>query len=1175
MTAFYWFDVAMISTSLLVATTLWMTVLGTGPRRPLNLTFSLFSFVVAVWAVCSLLLRLALWLEKGAPALLAELATLCYSLLGPALLLFTVRCVSRRTRWVDAAALLGVVVILGLGVPLFRHRLVLDPHLAANGSTILQVSGLGQGLAAIPALFFLWSLALFWRERRQVGEPQLPASVGIIFAGFILGGVVELGIPILSATNTVGVALLGYAVIGRQLFNPLKQLNVELERQVGARTAELREAHAEVEQTVEERTSALRREIRERERAEKELRERATRLELIADVGRRATAILSLEELLQQSANLIRETFEYYNVTILIAEGERIVLRAATLPVLKPFIGEVRLDIGGQGITGWVAANGKALLVADVRRDPRYFPVPAGEQPRSELAVPIRLKDRVTGVLDAQAAVVDGFSEADRFILQTVADQLAVAVENARLYEETQRRADRLAVVNRVAAKLGDKLQVDDLLETVYQELNVIFKNDAFHIALYDQEKDELDFRVLEDQGKREPGVRKPLGTGLTSRVVEEKRALIFDDLEAEKHNIPASDYWGTMRLPRSWMGAPMQIGGRIAGVICLQSYEPAAYSRDGLLLLTTIADQAAVALERARLYEAVRLELAERRKTEEVLRESEEKFRNLADESPNMIFINTMGGVVYANRKCEEVMGYSREEFYAAGFDFMSLIAPEDAERIRDTYARHMTGEEATPYEYGLITKNGRRIEAIITTKLIRYGGQKAILGIITDITSHKRTDRLLGALNQAALEMERALEPNGVFAAAGAALKKIGYNSVVFLADQKEQTLTLRYTSYDPDKLTAAEAAVRRQAEDLTVPISRVPQLQRVLESRSTQLLHTAPMLEHLLPESSRTQAPEVARILGITQSIVTPMTTEDDVIGLFLVQAHALTEEDAPTIAAFAHQMAASWRKVRLMNDLEQSLEELKRTQQELLQSQKMEAVGRLAGGVAHDFNNLLTAITGYADLLLLDCGDADPIKSDLEEIKNTAERAGTLTRQLLAFSRKQMLQPRMLDLNEVVRTVEKMLRRVIGEDIELNVSLAGNLHRVKADPGQMEQVIMNLAVNARDAMPLGGYLTIETGNYTADGTNGHDDLAPGEYIMLAVSDTGTGMDEETRRQLFEPFFTTKSHGKGTGLGLSTVYGIIKQSSGDIWVYSEPGKGSTFKIFLPRAVESEEGS
>jgi nitrogen-specific signal transduction histidine kinase/DNA-binding NarL/FixJ family response regulator len=245
------------------------------------------------------------------------------------------------------------------------------------------------------------------------------------------------------------------------------------------------------------------------------------------------------------------------------------------------------------------------------------------------------------------------------------------------------------------------------------------------------------------------------------------------------------------------------------------------------------------------------------------------------------------------------------------------------------------------------------------------------------------------------------------------------------------------------------------------------------------------------------------------------------------------------------------------------------EYKRLQAQFMQSQKMEAIGLLAGGVAHDFNNLLNVINGYCELILDDLPADDPKRGDLEQIRHAGKRAASLTSQLLAFSRKQILQPEVLDLNAAITEMSTMLRRLIGEDIELVAINQPDLGMVNADPGQIQQILMNLAANARDAMPQGGKLTIETSNVDLDGGHfhGYPEVAAGPYVMLAISDSGIGMDEATKAHLFEPFFTTKGKGKGTGLGLSTIYGIVKQSNGFIWVYSEPGKGTAFKIYFPR--------
>jgi len=267
----------------------------------------------------------------------------------------------------------------------------------------------------------------------------------------------------------------------------------------------------------------------------------------------------------------------------------------------------------------------------------------------------------------------------------------------------------------------------------------------------------------------------------------------------------------------------------------------------------------------------------------------------------------------------------------------------------------------------------------------------------------------------------------------------------------------------------------------------------------------------------------------------------------------------------------EIVGAWSDVTHERQMEEEQEKL---QAQLIHAQKMESIGRLAGGVAHDFNNMLSIIIGYGENILEQLHHNDPLREDVMTIIDAGKRSAALTRQLLAFSRKQTLQPEILNINDVVRNIEKMLYRLIEEDIDLEFLLSEDLFQVKVDPGQIEQVLMNLAVNARDAMPEGGKLIIETSNVELDEAYAkkHFGVVPGKYVMLAVTDTGCGMDKKTMQKIFEPFFTTKEKEKGTGLGLSTVYGIVRQSGGYIWVYSEPGQGTTFKVYLPRTEEKQ---
>jgi PAS domain S-box-containing protein len=336
--------------------------------------------------------------------------------------------------------------------------------------------------------------------------------------------------------------------------------------------------------------------------------------------------------------------------------------------------------------------------------------------------------------------------------------------------------------------------------------------------------------------------------------------------------------------------------------------------------------------------------------------------------------------------------------------------------------------------------------------------------------------------------------------------------------------------------------------------------PAAERIFGYSAPEVLHQP--LDLLLPERYRSMHATHVKGFSTSPEALRSMNRRGIIFGL---------RKDGEEFPAEASISKFDTDEGRVMTVRLRDISERQKLEEQLRQSQKMEAVGRLAGGVAHDFNNLLGVIVGNMYLLRANPRDTEQVKAAADQVMAASEKAGALTRQLLAFSRKQVMRPETIDLNRVTENLGKMIPRLMGEDVDVRILHCKDLKPVKADPNQVEQVILNLVVNARDAMPDGGKLTIETNNVSLNAEQARrNDVQPGEYVLLAVSDTGEGMDESTRSRIFEPFFTTKPTGKGTGLGLATAYGIVRQSNGYIWVYSEVGQGTTFKVYLPATSE-----
>ncbi|MBU1163832.1 MAG: PAS domain S-box protein, partial [Proteobacteria bacterium] len=513
--------------------------------------------------------------------------------------------------------------------------------------------------------------------------------------------------------------------------------------------------------------------------------------------------------------------------------------------------------------------------------------------------------------------------------------------------------------------------------------------------------------------------------------------------------------------------------------------------------------------------YQGIVLDITERKQAEEALRESKNKLRNIVENSTNMFYSHTTDHILtYLSPQVHDILGYKPEEAMVKWTELAS-DNPINEEGFQRTEKAIKTGKAQAPYELELVHKSGKIVWAEIReAPIVENGKTISIVGALTDITERKRAE---SAIKESEEKYRTLIETA---------------NDAIFVADVE----------------TGIILDINKRAEELI--------------------------------------GMPAEKIIGMHQSQLHPKEKAEQYRKIFkdhIQKGKAISGEDLFVCNKDGHKIpvaiSASVTKIkgrkviqgffRDITERKQAEEEKKTLEDQLRQAQKMEAVGRLAGGIAHDFNNILTVIMGYSNIMQMKMSEDDPLQADVDQILGASHRAAQLTHSLLAFSRQQIIHPKPTKLNEIILKVEKLLSRLIGEDIEIRTMLADKDLTIMADSSQIEQVLMNLATNARDAMPEGGLLTISTELVELDKyfikTYGYN-VKPGMYSLISVTDSGSGMDEGTRKKIFEPFFTTKELGRGTGLGLAIIYGIVKQHNGFVDVFSKPGEGTTFKIYLP---------